>query len=113
MEADEHLFFTNNVKLRMFDINSSEIKTFEKGTSFKIEVVNSNYNDYYKTFIYHIRAYEKLSNSNCIFTCSKDQCSKKITVYLGEVKNDYLDWSALFTETYKLSDVWRLFYRIL
>ena len=112
MEVNEHLFFTNNVDLRMFDINSSELKTFEKGTSFKIKVVNSSYNEYYKTFIYHVRAYEKLSNSNCIFTCSKDEYSKKITVYLSEVKNDCLDWSTLFTVTYQLSDAWRLFYRI-
>ena len=98
MSLNDSEYFTNVIKLYFFDINSSKIRDFKEGTKFKVNKISSNYNDYYKTYTYHVRAYEKTSNSNCIFTCSRKENSKEVTFYNSVESDAYLKWSSVFKE---------------
>lgn len=98
MDIDNSCYVTNLIKLCFFDINSSKVKDFNAGNKFVIHKIKSNYNDYYKTYTYHVRAYEKETNSNCVFTCSRKLNSKEVIFYNAEKGDTCLEWHVAFKE---------------
>ena len=93
-------YFTCSVDLSLFDINSSKIRKFKTGTKFVLEKLETNYNDYYKTCTYHIRVFEKESNSVCIFTCSKQNSAKDVIVYNCMSNDSCPNWNFIFKENF-------------
>ncbi|MAJ90043.1 MAG: hypothetical protein CMD08_02065 [Flavobacteriales bacterium] len=90
--------FTNDVDLHFFDRKSREFREFKAGSKFKVNKIGINYNDYYKTYVYHVRMHEKKSNSYCSFTCSRKENSRDVILYSGKHDDYCLSWDNAFKE---------------